>query len=311
MQPEASTPAASTIAFAAQFVQVPATFATLLHREPRARTGRIWRDSARSGNVLWFLRVVPLSDRQPTRRSLYSGAMRAIGIALVVGLTVACSTPYTPTPLPPIPSPTPTPTPSPAPPPVAVQPFTLSMYVSPTPETGKTVNLILITSSEPRSPYTVVWTFGDGGTASTVDVNQTKHAYLRSGTITARADLRDAAGRRASTELEITVADPPPPPTIPPAPPPQQSYAVAITANPTTVLIGDPVTVTATVVPLNGAPSPTAFFWDCTNNGTFDQTTTGPTSTCTYSTVGLKTVRGVASSATASGVGTTSVLVTP
>lgn len=310
MQQQASTPAASTIAFAAQFVQIIATFATPLHFEPRAKSGTKRTIAEGSGLVLWFARVVPIALTDKSCTALYTRSMRASWIVMLA-LTIGCTSPYTPTPLPPLPSPTPTPTPNPSPPPVSVQPFNLSLYASPTPIAGKQTNLILaITGTAPTEPLSVNWTFGDGATAMTTK-NQTPHTYARSGKVTAIASVVDAAGRRGSTQTIFTVDDPPEPePTPPPPPPPSPTYLVAASASPTSVVIGDPTTITATAIAQNGAPAATSYQWDCTNDGTIDQTTATPSVQCSYTSAGVKTVGVTARSASAAGSGTTTVTVT-
>lgn len=254
--------------------------------------------------------VSPTDNRHA---GLYTRRVRAISIVLLIWLTVACQTPYQPTPLPPSPTPTPTPTPSPSPPPSSLQPFELSLYPTPTPvEKGKAVNLVVVAvGTAPREPFTVTFSFGDGSPAVSTEKNQVRHTYASVGKVTAAATLVDAAGRRASTETLIDVRDEPAPEPAPPQPPPPApSYIVTASASPTSVIIGDPTTVTATAIPQNGAPAPTSYAWDCTNDGTIDQTTAGPSAQCSYTSAGTKTVLVTARSAGATGSGTTTVTVT-
>ena len=95
-------------------------------------------------------------------------------------------------------------------------------------------------------------------------------------------------------------------PPLPPAP----SYTVTLAASPSSLVVNNSATLTATVTAVNGAPPPTSYAWDCTNNGTVDATTAINTTSCAYTSAGTITSRVTVSSATASGSATTTVTVT-
>jgi PKD repeat protein len=90
---------------------------------------------------------------------------------------------------------------------------------------------------------------------------------------------------------------------------PAQTYTVTLNAAPATVIVGGTSTLTATVTPNNGAPTPTSFAWDCDGNGTTDATTATNTKVCTYPAVGSFTAKVTATGGTVTGSATTGVTV--
>jgi len=88
------------------------------------------------------------------------------------------------------------------------------------------------------------------------------------------------------------------------SPAPTPTIATTLSATPSSVAPGDTVTLTATATPNSTAGTVTSYDWDFDNNNTVDQTTAGPSTTTTYATIGSKTAKVTAKSATASGSAT-------
>ncbi len=100
---------------------------------------------------------------------------------------------------------------------------------------------------------------------------------------------------------------PPVPTPTPPAVVP--SFSVGLVAAPTTVAAGSGSLLTATAVPINGAPAATSYAWDCDGDGTAEVTNALTTHSCTYSTVGSVTSRVTVAGGSVTGAGSTTVTV--
>jgi hypothetical protein len=88
-------------------------------------------------------------------------------------------------------------------------------------------------------------------------------------------------------------------------------YSVTVVAAPTSVVAGGSSTLTATAVPLNGAPLASLYDWDCTGDGSIDfANTVAPAQVCAYPTVGTFVARVTAKSGTVTGSGTVTVTAT-
>ena len=147
------------------------------------------------------------------------------------------------------------------------------------------------------------WAFGDGTTFQGLSP-AASHTYLAAGVLTAGVTVTDALGRSASATGTVTVSPPPPPP------PP--SYTVTLSALPASVFIVGSSTLTATVIPENGATSPTSYAWDCDGDDVTDFTTAAPTNSqsCAYPSVGSVTSRVRVTGGSVTGTASTVVTVT-
>jgi PKD repeat protein len=151
------------------------------------------------------------------------------------------------------------------------------------------------------------WVFGDTSTDQTT-TGSTKHTYAATGTYAASVTVTDSMGRTASSTASATVTDPPVPP--PPPPPPAPSYAVSLTALPTSVVIGASATLTASVTRQNGAPLPTNYAWDCDGDGVTDYMTVVNTQPCTYPLAGTTISKVTVTGGPVIGAASTSITVT-
>jgi PKD repeat protein len=78
---------------------------------------------------------------------------------------------------------------------------------------------------------------------------------------------------------------------------------------PSSLVVTENATLTATATAVNGAPPATSYVWDCENDGTTDATTAVNTTICTYPSAGSITSKVTVTGGTASGLGTTTVTV--
>jgi len=205
----------------------------------------------------------------------------------------------------PTPSPAPGPTPNPGPTPTPpAGPLSVTITVQAGPLSVTTIATII------NGPATILaWTWGDG-TAFTGSSATSGHSYTAAGDYVIKLTVTDAIGRTASASTPTTVLPMPIPLPAPTPPPPAPSYTVSLVATPSTVVVGDPSTLTATVTRVNGAVAPTSFKWDCLGDGTAIVTTGTNTTSCTYSTASTVTSTVVVTGGLASGTGSTPITVT-
>ncbi|HEX4346845.1 MAG TPA: Ig-like domain-containing protein, partial [Vicinamibacterales bacterium] len=96
---------------------------------------------------------------------------------------------------------------------------------------------------------------------------------------------------------------------LPYVPGPAPTYAIAL-ATSGTATAGGGVTITATATAQNGAPSPTTYAFDCTDDGTDDIIVSTNSATCRYNTVGSFQAKVTVSAGAASGYVLTPITVT-
>jgi hypothetical protein len=165
-----------------------------------------------------------------------------------------------------------------------------------------------LSSSAPALSHASV-TFGDG-TGESIDLavglTAISHAYGQKGTYDIVLTVTDVNGAAYVATARIVVVDPKEDP-----PPPEPSYTVTVSANPASLTVGHSSTLTASVIRNNGAPAPDVYDWDCDGDGAFEGMTSGNVTTCTYTTAGSITSRAKARNGTTSGVGSTTITVTP
>jgi large repetitive protein len=250
----------------------------------------------------------PRTDSTGHARVTWTGTTTATITARagdVVGqatIRVAARPPTTPIPPPnpdptPTPTPGPTPTPTPPPPPPSGNGVTVFWTSTPTsPVAGEPATFTATVSSRPDSPVVAfAWDFTEDGVTDDTSATPT-HTFTASGHTTVLLTVTLADGRTAADGGGLQVK---------PAPTP--AIATTLSAAPNAVAPGDTVTLTATATPNSTAGTVTSYEWDFDNNGTVDATTTTPTRTTTYSTIGTKTAKVTAKSATASGSATTTI----
>jgi PKD domain-containing protein len=220
-----------------------------------------------------------------------TGALQSSDLLVAVQPRTGTGTP-TATPLP---TPSPTPTPEPG-------TLTVHLEVTPAPATLSTVFAAQV-SNLSGGIRSVTWTFGDG--TGFIGVSTTAaHTYNDAKTYRATVTLQDEGGRSASDGVDVPVSAAPPPTT------PVPGYTVSIT--PVTTTVNGTTTLKATVTQLNGAPAPTSFDWDCTNDSTIDTNTSANSTTfCKYSSEGTFTASVVAKGGTITATGTGTVTVNP
>jgi PKD repeat protein len=199
----------------------------------------------------------------------------------------------------PNPTPTPAPTPTPTPTPTPDNGVRVFWTVTPaSPVVGEPASFSAVVSSRPESPAAAfAWDFNADGQVDDTSPAPT-HTFTTAGRIPVSVVVTLADGRTATDGggLDVKAA---PTPTI----------VVSLAATPTSVAPGDTVTLTATATPNSSAGTVTSYDWDFDNNGTADSTTTTPSTTTAFSTIGTKTPKVTAKSATASGSATTPVIV--
>jgi PKD repeat protein len=144
---------------------------------------------------------------------------------------------------------------------------------------------------------------GDGVTIVNTTVGTDVCTYLAVGTATTKVTATGGSGSglvsmSASVSVTVTAV-------------PVQSYTVSLAAVPSTVLVGASSMLTATVTPVNGAPTSASFAWDCQGDGVTIVSTAAVTHACTYLTAGTANPKVTVTGGTASGSASTSVTVTP
>jgi hypothetical protein len=200
-----------------------------------------------------------------------------------------------PNPNPP-PGPTPPPNPNPPAPDNGVRVFWTASPAAPV--AGEPVTFSATVTSRPDAPVaTYAWDFNADGVTDDTSATPT-HTFTAAGPHGVSVTVTLADGRTASDAGGLTVA-----------PAPAATIATTLSATPTSVAPGDTVTLTATATPNSTAGTVTSYEWDFDNNNTVDRTTAGPSTTTTYSTIGTKTAKVTAKSATASGSATATVAV--
>src|SRR5438874_9937283 len=148
-------------------------------------------------------------------------------------------------------------------------PLSASFAFSPTsPQVGQTVSFTG-SASGGTPPYTFSWTFGDSGTGSGSSVT---HTYQAAGSYTIVLTVTDASGQTASSTQTVTVSNPPPP-----------TLTASFTYNPSSPLVGQQVTFSASA---SGGTTPYSFSWSFGDGST---SANNPTSH-TYSSPGTFTV---------------------
>jgi PKD repeat protein len=193
-------------------------------------------------------------------------------------------------------TPTPNPTPTPTPTPDPTLPFALRLTVFPAAAGSVTHFGLTGTGGVVRA----TWTTGDGPSFPTTEGNF-DYVYAQAGTYRASVTASDATGRTISDTATVV---------IPAAPIPIPSYTVTLTASPSTVAQGGSSTLSATVTPVNNAPTVTSWAWDCDGNGTIDATT-ATSATCTYPTAGSYTAAVRVTGGTVVGSATATITVSP
>jgi len=198
----------------------------------------------------------------------------------------------------PNPSPNPTP-PTPTPTPTPDNGVRVFWSVSPAaPVAGEAATFSASVTARPDAAVaSYAWDFTEDGVTDDTSATPT-HTFTTAGRKGVSVTVTLVDGRTATDAGGLTV-------TAAPAP----TIAVTLNATPTSVAPGDTVTLTATATPNSTAGTVTSYDWDFDNNNTVDQTTAGPSTTTTYGTVGTKTAKVTAKSATASGSATASVSV--
>lgn len=195
------------------------------------------------------------------------------------------------------------PTPPPGPTPPSVAALTVSLAATP----GSAGSPTTFDFASNGTIVQEVWTFGDGSPAVTTTTHTTTHVYVSGGSVIAGVTVLDTLGRTAASTLTMTIS----PATAPPTPP-APSYAVTLVASPTTVIIGNNATLTATAIPQNGAPAAASYAFDCDNDGIADMTVAAPVNftSCPYPSAGTITAAVRVTGGSAIGGATTAVTVT-
>jgi hypothetical protein len=200
-------------------------------------------------------------------------------------------------PVPPPPGTPPSPPPAPAQPTITLAPVATTVGLSTLLQANAFLNGV------PAAGYG--WSFGDGATFQGVSA-ATMHTYTSVGSFTTRVTVTDTLGRSAAGSAIVTVAAAPPPP-----PPPPPSYSVSLAASPSSLIVSETATLTASVTAQNGAPAPTSYAWDCAGTGIGIVPTASNVQPCTYLTAGTVASRVTVTGGTASGSGSASVTVLP
>ena len=194
------------------------------------------------------------------------------------------------------PAPGPAPGPEPAPPSNGVSVFWSSTPASPT--VGEPATFTATVSSRPEAAVaSYAWDFNEDGATDSTSATPT-HTFTTSGRIGVTVTVTLVDGRTATDGGGLQVR-----------PAPAATIETTLSASPNAVAPGDAVTFTATATPNSTAGTVTSYEWDFDNNGTIERTTAGPTTTVAYTTIGNKTAKVTAKSATASGSATTQVAV--
>jgi PKD repeat protein len=200
----------------------------------------------------------------------------------------------------PNPNPGPTPNPNPTPtPPTPDNGVRVFWSVSPAaPVAGEPVTFSATVTSRPDAAVaSYAWDFTEDGVTDDTSATPT-HTFDSEGRKGVRVTVTLVDGRTASDAGGLTVTAAPTP-----------TITTTLSATPTSVAPGDTVTLTATATPNRTSGAVTSYDWDFDNNNTVDQTTAGPSTTTTYSTIGTKTAKVTAKSAKASGSATATVAV--
>jgi PKD repeat protein len=156
-------------------------------------------------------------------------------------------------------------------------------------------------SSRPFSPIvSYAWDFTDDGVDdATGGPASADWTFPSAGRRLVRVRVTTADGRSASDKGGLDVKAAPTP-----------SVTATLSASPTAATLDQVVTLTATATPNSSAGAVTRYEWDFTNDGIIDQTTSTPSTTTRYDTVGNKTAKVTAHASAASGSATASVTVT-
>src|SRR5256712_3135338 len=151
------------------------------------------------------------------------------------------------------------------PPPALTASFT---YTPSNPTAGQTVSFTGTTSGG-TPPYSYSWNFGDGGSASG---SSTSHVYQTAGSYNVALKVTDAGGQTANSAQTVTVSNPPP-----------QPLTTSFSYAPTSPVIGQQVTFTASP---SGGTAPYSISWSF-GDGSFGS---GSTVTHAYSSAGTYNV---------------------
>ncbi|MEO8257499.1 MAG: PKD domain-containing protein [Acidobacteriota bacterium] len=232
-----------------------------------------------------------------------------LGLVVLGVLTVSCGDVSTPTqpagPLVQNESPTASPTPAPIPPAVGLNVFAVVVTGVPSAITVGEAVTFVSRIDHAAGPVTYAWEFEDGQPLMTSSAPAI--TFGRSGLHHVTLTAHDTA-TSATAAFEIMIAPRPAGPA--PTPPPAPSYAVTLTASPAAVTVQDSATLTATIVALNGAPTPTSYAWDCDGDALAEERTDSATHVCTYPTVGPAMRSSVTvTSGTVTGTGSTTLAV--
>lgn len=237
---------------------------------------------------------------------------RAADIVGTGTVTVQNTAPPTPTPTPtptpspsptpeptptPSPSPTPTPTPAPAPRPAGDLVATIvAAPANPDADQAVTFSVSLASTTGAAVPAIAATTWDLNGDQLPDHFEASPSASYPAGTVTVLLEVITTDSRSVLAALPLTIN-------------PTPALAATLSATPSSVQLGDPVTLTASVTP-TGNVGTLSYAWDVDGNGSTDLTTTTPTTTTSYSTIGTKTPKVKVTSsrgATASASGTVSV----
>lgn len=196
----------------------------------------------------------------------------------------------------PDPAPGPQPAPTPPPPSNGVSVFWASTPASPI--VGEPATFTATVTSRPEAPVaSYAWDFNEDGVTDATSATPTQ-TFTRSGRIGVSLTVTLVDDRTATDGGGLDVR-----------PSPTPAIVTTLSATPNTVAPGDGVTFTATATPNSSAGTVTSYDWDFDNNGTVERTTITPTTSIAYTTIGTKTAKVTAKSATASGSATTPIVV--
>jgi len=208
-----------------------------------------------------------------------------------------------PTPTPQTPAPTPPPGP-PSPEPPAPTPGGFAMEVQPSARRADAVTPIsfavrVLTPNVP-GPLAYAWDFESDGIVDSQEATPT-HLFRPADHWDVRVVVTAADGRVGSGVASVVIGATPAP-----------TVTTTLSARPTTVLMGDTVTFTATASGNTTSGSVVAYDWDFdTSTPSIDETTATGSTTTTYPTAGARTVRVTARTSNGtSGTATATVTVT-